>query len=250
MTNNSQVMVKIDNLVRKFGNFTAVDNISLDIYKGEVFGFLGANGAGKTTTIRMICGLLNPTEGDILVNSISVKKNPELIKKQIGYMSQKFSLYQDLTPDQNVEFFGHIYGVSSKRINEVKQKLRDDLKMNDLHKIITADLPLGYKQRLGLQCSLLHDPHIVFLDEPTSGVDPVGRRRFWEIIYQLSNEGKTVFVTTHYMDEAEYCHRIAIMSFGKVIDLGAPENIKQKYEATNLNDAFIEAIQQDRAVMG
>ncbi|MCK5075554.1 MAG: ABC transporter ATP-binding protein [Calditrichia bacterium] len=247
MAENRNVMVKIDNLTRKFGNFTAVDNISLDVYQGEVFGFLGANGAGKTTAIRVICGLLEPTGGDVFVNSISVKKNPELIKKQIGYMSQKFSLYKALSPDQNINFFGRIYGVSDQRIMEVKQKLRDDLKMKDLHKIITSDLPLGYKQRLGLQCALLHNPRIIFLDEPTSGVDPVGRRQFWDIIYQLSNEGKTIFVTTHYMDEAEYCNRMAIMSFGRVINLGTPEEIKQKYEAENLNDAFIEAIQNDRA---
>ncbi|MEA1910596.1 MAG: ABC transporter ATP-binding protein [Spirochaetota bacterium] len=236
----------IENLIKKFGNFTAVDNISFSVKKGEVFGFLGANGAGKTTAIRMICGLLEPSSGDIHVTGISVKKTPEKVKQKIGYMSQKFSLYTDLSPERNVDFFGDIYGVPLEKIKIKKRLLTKQLDLPSLKNIKTDDLPMGFKQRLGLACALLHDPDVIFLDEPTSGVDPLGRREFWKEIYRLSGLGKTIMVTTHFMDEAEYCDRIAIMNFGRVIDIASPDSIKNKYGAVNLNDAFIRAIEMDR----
>lgn len=237
--------ILIENLVKKFGDFTAVNNISFSVKRGEVFGFLGANGAGKTTAIRMICGLLEPTSGDIRVAGISVKKSPEKVKRSIGYMSQKFSLYTDLSPGRNMDFFGDIYGVPVLKIKREKENLADQMEIPSLSNIKTADLPMGFKQRLGLACALLHDPDIIFLDEPTSGVDPLGRRKFWEEIYRLSGRGKTIMVTTHFMNEAEYCDRIAIMNFGKVIDVASPDSIKKKYSSANLNDAFIRAIETD-----
>ncbi|MCD6397902.1 MAG: ABC transporter ATP-binding protein [Spirochaetaceae bacterium] len=238
--------INIENLVKKFGGFTAVNNISFKVRKGEVFGFLGANGAGKTTAIRMICGLLELTSGDIQVAGISVKKSPEKVKQKIGYMSQKFSLYTDLSPERNMDFFGDIYGVPKEEIKKKKSFLAQQLDVPSLKSIKTADLPMGFKQRLGLACALLHDPDIIFLDEPTSGVDPLGRREFWEEIYKLSAMGKTIMVTTHFMDEAEYCDTIAIMNFGRVIDIASPDSIKEKYSSANLNDAFIKAIEMDR----
>ena len=243
------VSISIENLVKKFGAFTAVNNISFNVMKGEVFGFLGANGAGKTTAIRMICGLMEPTSGDIKVAGISVKKSPDKVKLKIGYMSQKFSLYTDLSPEKNMDFFGDIYNVSTVEIKRKKKNLADQFEMSSLKAIKTSDLPMGFKQRLGLACSLLHDPDIVFLDEPTSGVDPLGRREFWEEIYRLSDRGKTILVTTHFMDEAEYCDRIAIMNFGRIIDIESPDLIRKKYRSTNLNDAFISAIELDRKKM-
>jgi len=244
MTNNTTI--NVENLVKRFGSFTAVNNISFKVQKGEVFGFLGANGAGKTTAIRMICGLLEPTSGDIKVAGISVKKSPEKVKHKIGYMSQKFSLYTDLSPERNMDFFGDIYGVASEEIKVKKRFLADQLGLSSLKTIKTADLPMGFKQRLGLTCALLHEPDVIFLDEPTSGVDPLGRREFWKEIYRLSDLGKTVMVTTHFMDEAEYCDRIAIMNFGRIIDIASPDSIKGKYSSANLNDAFIRAIEMDR----
>jgi len=214
MQNNVLV---IRGLTKKFGDFTAVDDISLTVRKGEVFGFLGANGAGKTTTIRMICALLEPTSGEIELDGLSVTEQPEAVKMRIGYMSQKFSLYHELTPFENIEFFGEIYNVPREKLAEEKDKLSEELRLGNLDKILTRQLPLGYKQRLALRVTLLHDPPILFLDEATSGVDPVGRRQFWDQIYELSAAGKTVFVTTHYMDEAEYCHRISIMDRGRIV---------------------------------
>ena len=236
-------MISIQDLSRRFGAFTAVDNISFEVEPGEVFGFLGANGAGKTTTIRMMCGLLSPSEGDILVDGISVSSDPEQVKRRIGYMSQKFSLYGDLTPEQNIDFFGAVYGVAEERIAAEKSRIRAELGGEPGP---AGRLPLGYKQRLGLTCALLHEPPILFLDEPTSGVDPVGRREFWEEIYALSSAGRTVLVTTHFMDEAEYCHRIAIMSHGRLIELDTPQAIRTKYQADTLNEAFIRAVERDR----
>jgi len=237
--------VTIQNLTKRFGKFTAVDNISLEVRKGEVFGFLGANGAGKTTTIRMICALLEPTAGEIELDGISVRRQPEAVKKRIGYMSQKFSLYQDLTPFENMEFFGDIYGVPREKLAAEKEQLSRELNMGRLDKILTRELPLGYKQRLALRTTLLHDPPILFLDEATSGVDPVGRREFWDRIYELSAMGKTVFVTTHYMDEAEYCHRLSIMDLGKIVQTGTPTELKEKFAVTTMQDVFLHSIQNN-----
>jgi len=239
-------MIDIQNLVRRFGSFTAVKNISFNVQQGEIFGFLGANGAGKTTTIRMICGLLRPSSGDILVDGLSVSREPEKIKRRIGYMSQKFSLYSDLTPSQNIDFFASVYKVNKTRVKEIKELLTHSLDMKNLNSIVSGELPLGMKQRLGLQCALLHDPPVIFLDEPTSGVDPLGRREFWDTIYQLSHEGKTVLVTTHFMDEAEYCDRVAVMNHGRLIELSSPDELKNKYERTSMNDVFIAAVEKDR----
>ncbi len=239
---NNQALV-IENLTKKFGNFTAVDNISLTVHKGEVFGFLGANGAGKTTTIRMICALLQPTAGEIVLDGISVLRQPEAVKKRIGYMSQKFSLYQDLTPFENMEFFAEIYNVPSEKLEQEQEKLAEELNLSNLDKLLTKELPLGYKQRLALRTTLLHDPPILFLDEATSGVDPVGRRQFWDRIYELSAEGKTIFVTTHYMDEAEYCHRLSIMDKGKIVQTGTPPELKNKFNVSSIQEVFLQAIQ-------
>lgn len=240
---NPNIVVKIENLVRRFGTFTAVDHISLEVYGGEVFGFLGANGAGKTTTIRMICGLLEPTEGEIQVDGISVTRYPEQVKKRIGYMSQKFSLYMDLTPFENMEFFGQIYNVPDQKIEREKELLAEELKLTNLNSILTRELPLGHKQRLALRTTLLHDPPIIFLDEATSGVDPLGRREFWDRIYELSAQGKTIFVTTHYMDEAEYCQRLAIMDRGKIVQRGTPTELKKKIGVSSMQEVFIKSIQ-------
>lgn len=239
-------MISVQGLSRRFGTFTAVDNISFDVAAGEVFGFLGANGAGKTTAIRMMCGLLSPSDGDVLIDGISVSAKPEEVKRRIGYMSQKFSLYGDLTPEQNIEFFGAVYSVPLTRIKAEKRRVCAELG-DEACTAPAESLPLGFKQRLGLTCALLHEPPIIFLDEPTSGVDPLGRREFWEGIYDLSSAGGTVLVTTHFMDEAEYCHRIAIMSQGRLIDLDTPEAIKTKYDSDTLNNAFIQAVVRDRA---
>ena len=239
------MMIRLEELTKKFGRFTAVDGISFEVRPGEIFGFLGANGAGKTTTIRMMCGLLKPSGGEIFIEEKPVSRSPEKIKRRIGYMSQKFSLYSDLSIGENVEFFGAVYGVSPGKIREKREKLAQEI-AGGTPGIKAGDLPLGFKQRLGLACALLHEPPILFLDEPTSGVDPVGRREFWEKIYDLSSAGRTILVTTHFMDEAEYCDRIAIMSAGRLIELDTPERIRKKYNAETLNNAFIRAVEQDR----
>ena len=219
--------VHIENLVKRFGDFTAVDNVSLDVARGEIFGFLGPNGAGKSTTIRILCGLMAPTSGRATVGGFDVGKHPEEVKRRIGYMSLKFSLYDDLSVKENIAFFAGVYGVSPEKYPE---RLAFVLKMADLEDkqdMLTRLLSGGWKQRLALGCAILHEPPILFLDEPTSGVDPIARRSFWELIYQLSAAGHTIFVTTHYMDEAEYCHRIALMYDGRTIALGSPAELKQ-----------------------
>lgn len=205
--NNKDFAVEAENLTRQFGSFKAVNSISFKVKKGEIFGFLGANGAGKTTTIRMLCGLLLPSSGEAHVNGLDIYKEYEQIKQNIGYMSQKFSLYDDLTVKENVEFYGGIYGLSRDQIRIRTEEMLNYLGLQQQADSLTASLPVGWKQRLALSTALLHDPPIIFLDEPTSGVDPVSRRNFWLLIYELIEKQKTIFVTTHFMDEAEYCHR-------------------------------------------
>jgi len=213
--------VTAKNLTKKFGRFTAVDSISFEVNEGEIYGFLGANGAGKTTTIRMLCGLLEPTSGDARVVGYSIKKSPEEIKKRLGYMSQKFSLYSNLTVEENITFYAGIYGLSKENIKERMEHLINRVELAGVRRRIVNDIPGGIKQRVALACALTHAPEIIFLDEPTAGVDPILRRRFWEIIDELSKSGVTVFVTTHYMDEVEHCHRIALMNEVRIIKEGA-----------------------------
>ena len=218
--------VHIDKLVKRFGDFVAVDDVSIDVAQGEIFGFLGPNGAGKSTTIRILCGLLAPTSGKATVGGYDVATQPEEIKKRIGYMSQKFSLYDDLKVEENIEFFGGVYGVPPEKLTARRDYVLKMAGLEDKRETMTRLLSGGWKQRLALGCAILHDPPILFLDEPTSGVDPIARRNFWHLIYELSSEGHTVFVTTHYMDEAEYCHRVALMYGGRVIALGSPAELK------------------------
>jgi len=242
--NHREISVKTEELTRRFGKFTAVNRVSIEVYEGEIFGFLGANGAGKTTMIRMLCGLLSPSDGSGTVAGYDLYRQSEAIKKQIGYMSQKFSLYDDLTIAENIEFYAGIYGLSHKLIMERKEALIGQVGLEEFADKLTRELPLGFKQRLALGCALLHDPPIVFLDEPTSGVDPEARRGFWDIIYQTVEMGKTVFVTTHFMDEAEYCHRVSIMREGKLIALDTPGNLKESYGKTNMQDVFVSLVKE------
>jgi ABC-2 type transport system ATP-binding protein len=219
--------VVVENLVKRFGSFVAVDSVNLEIHKGEVFGFLGPNGAGKSTTIRMLCGLLKPTSGSARVAGYDVARKPEAVRQNIGYMSQKFSLYNDLKVIENIRLFAGLYSVGSR---ELKGRIEWALAMADLkgqENLITGTLPGGWKQRLALGCAVLHKPPVIFLDEPTSGVDPISRRRFWELIHQMAEEGVTVFVTTHYMEEAEYCNRLALIFRGKIVALGTPSELKR-----------------------
>src|ERR1700733_12271338 len=218
--------VLLEKLVKRFGDFVAVDNVSIEVKRGEIFGLLGPNGAGKSTVIRILCGLLAPTSGSATVHGFDVAKQSEEIRRNIGYMSQKFSLYDDLTVEENIEFFGGVYGVSPKTLPARRDYVLKMAALEDRRKSLTSLLSGGWKQRLALGCAILHDPPILFLDEPTSGVDPIARRNFWDLIYQLSADGHPIFVTTHYMDEAEYCHRIALMYGGRVVALGSPAELK------------------------
>jgi ABC-2 type transport system ATP-binding protein len=226
--------VETRELVKRFGDFVAVDRVSLRVARGEIFGFLGPNGAGKSTTIRILCGLLEPSAGDARVAGYDVRTQPEEIKQNIGYMSQKFSLYDDLTIEENIDFFSGIYGVAFERRPERKEYVLRMAGLTERRTSMTKLLAGGWKQRLALGCAILHEPPILFLDEPTSGVDPIARRNFWELIYQLSGAGHTIFVSTHYMDEAEYCHRMALMYRGKVIALGTPGALKQSLESHHI----------------
>ncbi|HWB84596.1 MAG TPA: ABC transporter ATP-binding protein [Bryobacteraceae bacterium] len=226
--------VELENLVKTFGNFVAVDHVTLQVSKGEIFGFLGPNGAGKSTTIRMLCGLLTPTSGTAVVNGLDVATQPEQIRRNIGYMSQKFSLYDDLTVEENIDFFSGIYGVARQRRPERKQYVLEMAKLTERKDALTRTLSGGWKQRLALGCAILHEPPVLFLDEPTSGVDPIARRAFWDLIRNLSAAGHTVFVSTHYMDEAEYCNRLAMMYRGRVIALGPPAELKRNLTANTL----------------
>ncbi len=234
-----EIIIKVENLTKKFGDFIAVNTISFEVKKGEIFGFLGANGAGKTTAMKMLIGISNPTSGNATVAGFDVSKNPDLIKKNIGYMSQKFALYDDLTVKENITFFGGIYGLSRKEINMKRDLLIEELGLENIVNNLVGSLPLGWKQKIAFSVAFLHNPKIVFLDEPTGGVDPITRRQFWEMIYKTANKGTTIFVTTHYMDEAEYCDRVSIMVNGKIEALDSPKNLKEKYNSPNMNDVFL-----------
>jgi len=236
------VSVSTENLTRKFGSFVAVDNISFQVREGEIFGFLGANGAGKTTTIRMLCGLLMPTSGRGWVGGFDILTQTEQIKQNIGYMSQKFSLYQDLTVRENIMFYGGVYGLANQELRKKCTETLESVGLFEHRDKLTRDIPLGWKQRLALSCALLHNPKILFLDEPTGGVDPISRREFWHLIYRLAETGTTVFVTTHYMDEAEYCNRLSIMHDGKIIAMGAPAELKDKYGENSVEEVFVELV--------
>ena len=226
-------------LTKKFGDFTAVDHISFDVHKGEIFGFLGANGAGKTTAMRMLCGLSLPTSGEATVAGFDVYKENEKIKKSIGYMSQKFSLYEDLTVKENMEFYGGIYHMTDKFIKEKTVSILKLLHLEKEGNALVKSLPLGWKQKLAFSVAIFHEPGIVFLDEPTGGVDPVTRREFWNMIYEAADRGTTIFVTTHYMDEAEYCNRVSIMVDGRIEALDAPSQLKKTYEAASMDEVFL-----------
>jgi ABC-2 type transport system ATP-binding protein len=235
----SRSAIHADNLTRKFGAFTAVDHISFDVQPGEIFGFLGANGAGKTTAIRMLCGLLSPTDGEAVVAGYNVKNETEKVKRNIGYMSQKFSLYEDLTVLENFRFYGGIYGLSLGDIKVKANRRLERLGLKNEKNELVASLPLGWKQKLAFAVSSIHDPRIVFLDEPTSGVDPITRRQFWDMIYEAAHFGTTMFVTTHYMEEAEYCNRISILVDGKIKALNTPANLKEQFGTSNMDEVFI-----------
>ncbi len=237
MKNNN--VIEVENLTKKFGDFTAVNSITFEVKKGEIFGFLGANGAGKTTAMKMLIGISKPTSGKAQVAGFDVFTHPEDIKKNIGYMSQKFALYDDLTVKENITFFGGIYGLSRAKIKEKRSELVDELGLEDIVNELVGSLPLGWKQKISFSIALLHSPTIVFLDEPTGGVDPITRRQFWEMIYKSANNGTTIFVTTHYMDEAEYCDRVSIMVEGKIEALDTPKKLKEHYKADNMNEVFL-----------
>lgn len=232
-------IITVKNMVKKFGDFAANDNLTFEVYKGEIFGFLGANGAGKTTAIRILCGLSKPTSGEMKVAGYDVYRQTELIKNNIGYMSQKFSLYEDLTVNENIRFYGGVYGmnISERKTRTTEMLERLGLAAYGNRRIGT--LPLGWKQRLAFSVAVLHKPKIVFLDEPTGGVDPITRRQFWNLIYEAVERGITVFVTTHYMDESEYCDRVSIMSEGRIVALDTPENLKIRYNAANMDEVFL-----------
>lgn len=236
---NSIFAIKVNSLTKTFGNFTAVNSISFNINKGEIFGFLGANGAGKTTAIKMLCGIMKPTSGDAIVNEFSVTNETEKVKNNIGYMSQKFSLYEDLTVKENIKFFGGIYGLPIDIINERTDLLLNKLEMKNDAKSIVGSLPLGWKQKIAFSVASLHNPAIIFLDEPTSGVDPITRRQFWELIYETAYKGTTILITTHYMEEAEYCNRILIMVDGKIETIGTPAEIKNNFNTKKIDEVFV-----------
>lgn len=237
-------VIYTDRLTKRFGRFTAVDGITFDVARGEIFGFLGANGAGKTTAMRMLCGLSAPTSGRGVVAGYDISTQPEMVKRNIGYMSQKFSLYDDLRVGENLRLFGGIYGMSSKLIAEKTDEMLGELGFEAERDTIVKSLPLGWKQKLAFSVSIFHEPKVVFLDEPTGGVDPVTRRQFWELIYRAADRGITVFVTTHYMDEAEYCDRVSIMVDGKIKALDTPAGLKRQFAASSMDDVFQQLARQ------
>ncbi len=234
----NEIVIKTQNLSKHFASFAAVDQISFEVYKGEIFGFLGANGAGKTTAMRMLCGLSLPTSGQASIAGFDIYRQTESIKKHIGYMSQKFSLYEDLTVIENIRFFGGIYGLATEVIKSKTESLVERLGMSQVKMQLVKSLPLGWKQKLAFSVAILHQPQIVFLDEPTGGVDPITRRQFWDLIYQAADEGITVFVTTHYMDEAEYCHRVSMMVDGQIKALDTPAQLKKIYNEDSMDEVF------------
>jgi ABC-2 type transport system ATP-binding protein len=233
-------IITVENLTKQFGAFKAVDNISFSVKTGEIFGFLGANGAGKTTAMKMLSGLLLPSGGKATVAGFDVFRQSESIKRNIGYMSQRFSLYEDLTVSENIHLFGSIYGLKKQVLAEKTEALLTQLQFTDQRKTLVGDLPLGWKQKLSFSVAMLHEPRLVFLDEPTGGVDPITRRQFWEMIYAAVAKGATVFVTTHYMDEAEYCDRVSIMTDGKIAALDTPQALKQQFDAKDMNEVFLQ----------
>jgi ABC-2 type transport system ATP-binding protein len=240
MKNPENKIIVVKDLVKKFGSFVANDHLSFDVSEGEIFGFLGANGAGKTTTIRILCGLSYPTSGEIMINGMNVYTEREKIKKRIGYMSQKFSLYEDLTITENIRFYAGIYGMRRKEIRMRTDQLLKQLDLESYKKRLIRDIPLGWRQKLAFSVAVFHRPSIVFLDEPTGGVDPLTRRQFWEMIHEEAEEGITVFVTTHYMDEAEYCDRVSIMVDGKIAAIDKPDNLKKQYHSRDMNAVFLQ----------
>ena len=238
--NFGQPVITTEKLTKRFGHFVAASELTFEVGKGEIFGFLGANGAGKTTAMRMLCGLLTPSSGKASIAGFDVYTQTEKIKRRIGYMSQKFSLYDDLTVAENIRFYGGIYGMSTQQIREKTTELLQELQLQDEAKTLVRELPLGWKQKLSFSVSIVHGPDIVFLDEPTGGVDPVTRRQFWDLIYHAADKGVTVFVTTHYMDEAEYCNRVSIMVDGVIAALDSPVRLKQQYGGGSMEDVFYE----------
>lgn len=237
---NDSNIIEVKDLVKKFGDFTANDHLTFEVKKGEIFGFLGANGAGKTTAIKILCGLSKPTDGEVTIAGHDVYKQTEQIKKNIGYMSQKFSLYENLTVAENIRFYAGIYGLPKKEIKKRLEEMLNRLEINDLRDKLISSLPLGWKQKLAFSVAIFHRPAIVFLDEPTGGVDPVTRRQFWEMIFRAAKDGITVFVTTHYMDEAEYCDRVSIMVDGRIEALDTPAGLKKTYKAKNMDEVFLQ----------
>jgi len=233
-----EAVIKTERLTKKFGDFIAANELTFEVYTGEIFGFLGANGAGKTTAMRMLCGLSIPSSGKATVAGFDVYKQTEGIKKHIGYMSQKFSLYEDLTVAENIRFYAGIYGLTNKQIKEKSEELIEQLGLQQSAKKLVRELPLGWKQKLSFSVAIVHQPKIVFLDEPTSGVDPVTRRQFWDLIYAAVDKGVTVFVTTHYMDESEYCNRVSIMVDGVIKALDTPHNLKKQFSASSMDEVF------------
>ena len=240
-------VIEVKDLVKRFGSFTANDRLTFDVYRGEIFGFLGANGAGKTTAMRILCGLSRPTSGRVTVAGIDSGR-PEEIKKRIGYMSQRFSLYEDLTVNENIELYGGIYGMTMREIRPRREELLQKLSFTGYGETLIMALPLGLRQKLAFAVALFHEPEIVFLDEPTSGVDPVTRRQFWEMIYETASRGITVFVTTHYMDEAEYCDRITIMNEGRIVALDTPAALREQYGTASVEELFVKITRPQRII--
>jgi ABC-2 type transport system ATP-binding protein len=239
MMGEREHIIEVKDMVKKFGSFTANDRLTFHVEQGEIFGFLGANGAGKTTAMRILCGLSYPTSGEIHVAGFDVFRERERVKKKIGYMSQKFSLYEDLTVSENIHLYAGIYGLGRKQIASREEQLLERLGLNHIRNRLIGQIPLGWKQKLAFSVAIFHQPAVVFLDEPTGGVDPITRRQFWEMIHDATEEGITVFVTTHYMDEAEYCDRVSIMVDGRIDALDTPAALKQQYESKNMNEVFL-----------